>query len=513
MKKINKIYIILSILLGLDIIFIAIAPINKNDVSNIKNSVSLDNDEDTISKPSSEIFQAHPMAIESLRNGKYPGGDFVIEEKLSNGTNYSQYIASYQSEGLKIYGLLTVPLADKPSGGWPAIIFIHGYIQPDLYSTTGNYPTYQAYLARSGFVTFKPDLRGHGDSEGEPVSAHFSEKYVVDTLYAISYLKNYPEINPDRIGYWGHSNGGEIGLRTILVSPDIKAASLWAGVVGSYPDMLETYNYKINFLRNATSSELVMTHGLPSENPTFWDSLDPYTFLDDIDIPIELQHGTKDESVPIELSLSLKSALEKLNKTVIYYEYDGDNHNISNNVSLAFDRTIDFYKKNLKIKSELVFPVAEFKERITKKSFGTYVTPDNSPVTPERFKGYHTGVDVEYDDTTTDVPVSAISDGIVVFSGTVNGYGGLVVIQHTIDDKDYLVFYGHLAPGSLIIQDSDVLVGQQIGVLGKAYSTETDGERRHLHLAVYTDIYINMLGYVQNKEDLSKWIDPMLLFD
>ncbi|OGY94078.1 MAG: hypothetical protein A2406_00305 [Candidatus Komeilibacteria bacterium RIFOXYC1_FULL_37_11] len=287
------------------------------------------------------------MAIENLRAREYLGGDFLIEEKLTNGTNYQQYIVSYQSEGLKIYGLLTIPLGNQPENGWPAIIFVHGYIPPAQYSTTGNYPTYQARLARSGFVTFKPDLRGHGKSEGEPVSAHYSEKYVVDTMYAIAYLKNHPTVNPEQIGYWGHSNGGEIGLRTVLISSDIKAASLWAGVVGSYQDMLETYNQKIPFLRNATSSDLVMEYGLPSANPDFWNQLEPYNYLADINIPIQLQHGTNDDSVPIELSKRLKEELEKLDKAVEYYQYLGDDHNISTNVNIAFQRAIDFYRNNL----------------------------------------------------------------------------------------------------------------------------------------------------------------------
>ncbi len=303
-----------------------------------------------IAEEEEEEREKHPMAIESLRERAYPGGDFIIEEKLPNGTNYEQYIASYKSEGLKIFGLLTVPLAQKPATGFPAIIFVHGYIPPKEYSTTGNYPTYQAQLARNGFITFKPDLRGHGKSEGEATGAHFSEKYVVDTLYAIAYLKNYTDVDPNRIGYWGHSNGGEIGLRVVTVSPDIKAASLWAGVVGSYIDMFETYNNKIDFLNNITSTDLVIENGLPSKNPNFWNKLDPYAYLGDIHIPIQLHHGTNDSSVPIELSIGLKQEMEKLKKTVEYYEYAGDDHNIGNNVSLAFRRTIDFYNSNLPVK-------------------------------------------------------------------------------------------------------------------------------------------------------------------
>jgi dipeptidyl aminopeptidase/acylaminoacyl peptidase len=289
----------------------------------------------------------HPMSIEALRANNYPGGDFIIKTELTNGYNYKRYIASYYSEGLEINGLLTVPLVEKPEKGFPAVIFVHGYIPPKEYSTISSYPTYQASLARAGFVTYKPDLRGHDDSEGKVVSTHFSEKYVVDTMNAIEYLKEYEAVNENKLVYWGHSNGGEIGLRVVLLSDDIKAASFWAGVVGSYKDMLETYNDKILFLKDA-NHQLIKKNGLPSENPEFWNKLEPYNYLADISAPIEIQHATGDESVPIELSLSLKEALEGNNKVVEYHEYQGDNHNIGQNSNIAWQRTIEFFNKYLR---------------------------------------------------------------------------------------------------------------------------------------------------------------------
>lgn len=294
----------------------------------------------------SEEINIHPMAIESLRQRKYSSGELMIEETLPNGTNYQQFVASYQSEGLKIYGLLTIPLAPKPDGGYPTVIFVHGHIPPRQYSTVNSYPTYQAALARGGFITFKPDLRGHGDSEGEPSSAHYSEKYTIDTINALAYLKMHEDVNPSRIGYWGHSNGGEIGLRTILVDPDIKAASFWAGVVGSYEDMFETYINDIPFLRN-DNNPLVQQYGLPSQNPDFWNTIEPYNYIEEIDIPIELQHGTNDDSVPVELSYSLRDALQAADKNVTYIEYLGDDHNIGQNSSRAWQQSIAFFHEHL----------------------------------------------------------------------------------------------------------------------------------------------------------------------
>lgn len=286
---------------------------------------------------------ANEMEIESLKNRVFKTEALKIEKTLKEGSSYNRFIASYISEGLKIYGLLTVPKSEMPVNGYETILFIHGYIPPKQYSTTGSYPTYQDQLAKEDFITFKPDLRGHGNSQGKPVRAHFSEKYVVDTMYALSSLEQLDMVDKNNIFYWGHSNGGEIGLRVLVITNKIKKASLWAGVVGSYKDMLETYNSKIPFLQNPKTT-LISNNGLPSENPDFWNKVDPFSFLNDIETPIILHHGTKDISVPIELSNSLYTEMKKLNKDITYYKYKGDNHNISNNYKIAFSRDIEWFR-------------------------------------------------------------------------------------------------------------------------------------------------------------------------
>jgi dienelactone hydrolase len=456
--------------------------------------------------------QQHPMAIENLREKEYPGSDFVIEEELPNGSNHQRFIASYKSEELKIYGLLTVPLSQKPENGFPAIVFIHGYIPPKEYSTINDYPTYQARLANSDFITFKPDLRGHGKSEGEAVGTHYSEKYVIDTLFAISYLKNHPSVNPEKIGYWGHSNGGKIGLQTAVISSDIKAFSLWAGVVGSYEDMLETYNDKINFLQNADKENLVIENGFPSENPDFWNKLDPYFYLENIQAPIELQHGTADKSVPVELSRRLQEELKKASKTVEYHEYSGDDHNIGNNVNLAFNRTIDFYNKYLNQPETATIhqPIDNASNRITKKPFGIKIDPETSPVQPERFSGYHTGTDFEIfpEEENSEVNALSICEGPLLQKRQTSGYGGIAIQKCNIKNQPVTVIYGHLDLESISKNPGeDFQPGEKIAVLGQGFTSETDGERKHLHLGIHLGESISLLGYVENQSALSSWLD------
>lgn len=160
---------------------------------------------------------------------------------------------------------------------------------------------------------------------------------------------------------------------------------------------------------------------------------------------------------------------------------------------------------------ELAVPVADFKSRITKKSFGTFITPQNSPVQPEKFSGYHTGVDVEYGDTTDIVPVYAIASGTVTYSGFVGGYGGVVCIKSVVNEVARTILYGHLAPSALPALGASVGRGEQIGRLGQAYSAETDGERRHLHLSVLASSTVNLRGYVASSSQLGEWLDPLSL--
>lgn len=160
---------------------------------------------------------------------------------------------------------------------------------------------------------------------------------------------------------------------------------------------------------------------------------------------------------------------------------------------------------------KLVEPITDGLSRVTKKFFGTYVTPQNSPVQPEKFTGFHTGIDFETTpaEATTDVPIYAACDGKLLVKEYASGYGGVAVQSCKIDAADVTIIYGHLRLSSITPKvGAQLKAGQQIAVLGTGYSTETDGERKHLHFAIHKGTSINILGYVQKQSDLSGWLDP-----
>jgi dipeptidyl aminopeptidase/acylaminoacyl peptidase len=300
----------------------------------------------------------NPLTIQAMREENYPGSELVIEKTLTPGRNYKQFIASYLSDGLKIYGLLTIPQGNPPVGGWPVIIFNHGYLPPDTYQITARYVAYVDAIAKSGYIVFKSDYRGHGNSEGQPEGAYYSPAYATDVLNALSSVKKLKEANPNKIGMWGHSMGGNIILRDIVVNTqDLKAAVIWGGVVGTYDDLMNNWQRKVKYqppqreltLRNSYRKNLTDSYGTPTTNPEFWNSVDPTAFLSEIMTPVQLHTGGNDEEVPVAFSASLKDKLLNLNKTVEYYNYPGGDHNISSpNFESAMKRTIDFFDKYLK---------------------------------------------------------------------------------------------------------------------------------------------------------------------
>ena len=68
--------------------------------------------------------------VEVMRRRDYPGSPLTIEETLEPGDNYDRFIASYLSDGNKIYALLTVPHGARPATGWPIIVFIIFVVAP-----------------------------------------------------------------------------------------------------------------------------------------------------------------------------------------------------------------------------------------------------------------------------------------------------------------------------------------------------------------------------------------------
>jgi len=287
-----------------------------------------------------------------MRARSYPGSALTVQQNLTAGINYQRQVVSYQSDGLKIYALLTVPNGTPPKGGWPAVVFNHGYVPPNVYRTTERYVAYQDAFARAGFVTLKSDYRGHGRSQGEAVGGYYDPGYTVDVLNAVASLKGDPRVNRSRIGMWGHSMGGHLTLRAMVVDPSIVAGVIWAGVVAPYELLQNGWTRGpgaevIPARLRRKAQEVRAKYGTLEQNPVFWRAVSPNSFLKSLGGPLQLHQGTADVEVPVTFHQELARELSAAGKPFQSYTYPGDNHNLSRNLSLALERSVAFFKKNL----------------------------------------------------------------------------------------------------------------------------------------------------------------------
>ena len=298
-----------------------------------------------------------PLMIEVMREADYPGSEIVFEEKLEPGENYDRWVVSYQSEGNKIFALVTRPFGPKPANGFPLIIFNHGWIEPSEYRTTERYVDYVDAFASNGYMVFRSDYRGHGFSEGEAIIAYRSPGYTIDVLNGMAAAKTLPSADPNRVGMWGHSMGGWITLQSMVIDADIKAGVIWGGVVVSYPELFELWRRGSDDgptptpdptrearLRRGWYGE----YGSPEENPEYWSSISANSYVADLSGPIQLHHGLADDVVPSVFSEILHDNIQAVGGVSETFFYQGDNHNISFSFDAAMQRSVAFFDRYVK---------------------------------------------------------------------------------------------------------------------------------------------------------------------
>lgn len=308
-----------------------------------------------ISAPTPIPGPFYELTIPYLKNRDYES-ELGKMEVVSETSNYTSYLTSYDSDGLNINAQLTVPIEDRPLEGYPAIIFIHGYIPPANYQTLVNYSAYVDYLASSGFVVLKIDLRGYGNSEGEARGAYYSSDYIIDTLNAYSALRNFEDVNPNGIGIWGHSMAGNVTLRALAAKPEIPAAVIWAGAVYTYEDW-KKYGIQDGSYRppaDATERQrerdlLFKTYGEFDPQSPFWQEVTAINYLSGVKTAIQLHHAIDDNVVNIGYSKDLDRLLTDAGVTHELHEYPSGGHNISGSAfNEAMGNTVEFFRTHLR---------------------------------------------------------------------------------------------------------------------------------------------------------------------
>jgi len=110
---------------------------------------------------------------------------------------------TFHNGAVRLGGTVTVP---KGTGRHPAVILIHGAGRT---TPTRDFGYWSSYFSGHGVAVLAFDKRGGGASSGDANTATY-EDLADDVLAGLRYLRSRSDIDPDRIGFYGTSNGGYI---------------------------------------------------------------------------------------------------------------------------------------------------------------------------------------------------------------------------------------------------------------------------------------------------------------
>jgi murein DD-endopeptidase MepM/ murein hydrolase activator NlpD len=113
---------------------------------------------------------------------------------------------------------------------------------------------------------------------------------------------------------------------------------------------------------------------------------------------------------------------------------------------------------------------------------GTYTKMDSFGWRADPYSGkpkFHAGSDLA---APLGTPILAVADGVVAFAGQRGSYGGLIILQHTVNGTPVASYYGHIYPDGMHVAAGDsVASGQHIGDVGSAGKSTGP----HLHLEIH----------------------------
>jgi len=142
--------------------------------------------------------------------------------------NDEEVLFENKIDNIKLGGSFTYP---KEGKNFPAVVLITGSGWEDRDETIFNHKPFLViadYLTRNGFAVLRFDDRGGGASTGDATKATTLD-FVNDVSSAVEYLKTRKEVNQNKIGLIGHSEGGMIAPMVAVRRSDIAFIILLAG--------------------------------------------------------------------------------------------------------------------------------------------------------------------------------------------------------------------------------------------------------------------------------------------
>ncbi len=222
----------------------------------------------------------------------------------------------------KLLGTILLPAGGPMMADGKAPLIVNPYGGPgaqtvrDAWGGAGYY--FDCILARQGFAVLHVDNRGmanRGKAFAASLRHNFGENELADQIAAVKQaLQQFPELDSNRLGFWGWSYGGYFTLYTMTHTDMFKSGVAVAPVTDwRLYDSIYTERYM----------------GLPKDNAEGYKKSSPVNFAADLKGNLLEVHGTSDDNVHFQNTVQMVNALIDAGKQFDLMIYPRKTHGIA----------------------------------------------------------------------------------------------------------------------------------------------------------------------------------------
>jgi dipeptidyl-peptidase-4 len=222
----------------------------------------------------------------------------------------------------KLLGTILLPTGGPMMANGKAPLIVNPYGGPgaqtvrDAWGGTNYY--FDCILARQGFAILRVDNRGmanRGKAFAASLRHNFGENEFKDQIASVKQaLQQFPQLDSNRLGFWGWSYGGYFTLYTMEHTDMFKAGVSVAPVTD---------------FRNYDSIYTERYMGLPKDNEEGYRKSSPVNFASDLKGNLLEVHGTSDDNVHFQNTVQMVNAFINSGKQFQLMIYPRKTHGIA----------------------------------------------------------------------------------------------------------------------------------------------------------------------------------------
>jgi dipeptidyl aminopeptidase/acylaminoacyl peptidase len=247
----------------------------------------------------------------------------------------------WRSDQFTVQGWLVYPLNYNPHVKYPMITIIHGGPSAASVPSFGNRNI--SALASSGYFVFMPNFRGsfgRGEAFTRANVKDFGYGDWRDDVAGLDAALQAAPIDPNRLGLFGWSYGGYMGMWAETQTTRFKAIVAGAGIVNwqSYYGLNKIDQWMIPFFGASVY-----------EDPAVYARSSPITFITHSRTPVLVLQGERDEEVPAPQAFEFWHAMVTLGvptKLIVYADEGHGPRKIGNQIDIL-TQTVEWFDRYL----------------------------------------------------------------------------------------------------------------------------------------------------------------------